>query len=245
MKILDCNTVFGGIRKEAEFYDPLDVLKLMDKAGIDQALTASTIGYLGNDVLANDETAAICSSEKRLLPVGTINPTTYTDVEQEIIKRKEQKFVAFRLFTEHYDVDFESMMIKDYFSLLEKHNMPLIVSASDMKLSANYLDGIARRALDVSIPVIVLNVTAYKTASLIECAKYVPNLYFATRLLYLFGGLEYLCETIGSERLVLGSGIPYHYAMQSIYYIHRADIQDSDRENILYKNLERVILHDN
>ena len=60
LKILDCNTLFGSIRNESEFYDPNDVLTLMEKAGIHRALTASTIGCFANDVLANNETADIC-----------------------------------------------------------------------------------------------------------------------------------------------------------------------------------------
>jgi len=244
LEILDCNALFGGIRSEEERYDPGDVLAMMDKAGISRALAASTIGCFANFVLANNETAEVCKEHGRLIPVGTIHPTSYTDAENEIEECRDRGFKAFRLYTEFYGADFDGAVMRDFFSQLEKYRMPLIVSASNLNLSINYLEGIARRAAEVCIPVIVLNVGAFGTAALIECAKRAPNLYFATRLLYINRGLEYIVETIGSERLVMGSGIPYHYPMQSLYYLQTVNIPESDRENILYKNLERVILHD-
>ena len=107
MEILDCNALFGGIRSEEERYDPGDVLAMMDKAGISRALAASTIGCFANFVLANNETAEVCKEHGRLIPVGTIHPTSYTDAENEIEECRDRGFKAFRLYTEFYGADFD------------------------------------------------------------------------------------------------------------------------------------------
>ena len=241
MNYFDCNVIAGWIRNGLVEYKPVDILHLMDKAGIKSALCASSTGYQSNDVIANNITYEMAKKDPRLISVGTIHPTRYFNVEEEISKRKEQGFKAFRLFTEFYEVNFDSFQMKEYFHVLDKYKIPLIVSSTDIQLNSNYLEGIARRASEVSIPVIVLNVSGYRLGSAIPCAKAVENLYFGTRLIYTNRALELLCEKLGSERLLLASGIPYFYAMQSIQYINMADISDKDRTNILGDNLRRIL----
>lgn len=69
-----------------------------------------------------------------------------------------------------------------------------------------------------------------------------PNAYFElTSLPGQTGVIERLVKDIGSKRIIFGTDMPWFDELQHIGGVLSADITDEDKENILYRNVERLL----
>lgn len=238
--VIDANVVFGQWKFTEENHSIEKIKLLLEKHRIDRALIASTLGIFYDDTCGNDVTFDICKKYNELDAVGIINLSKFLDAEEEVAKRKEQGFKAFRLFNEYQGLDLEGLRFKSLIKILEKYSMPLIIRGTDLNLRS-CVDKIALSTYNSSIPIIILDVSGYNLSEAIEAAKFNPNLYFSSRLFTTIQSIELFCEEISDERLVIGSGIPFYYGHQSLFRIKMANISESAREKILYKNLSRII----
>ncbi len=55
------------------------------------------------------------------------------------------------------------------------------------------------------------------------------------------GRIAELVESVGSERLIFGTDLPWFDEYQAVGGVLAADITDDDRRNILYRNVERIL----
>ncbi len=76
----------------------------------------------------------------------------------------------------------------------------------------------------------------------IELVKTYDNVYLDICDIHRNSGIiEKMCREVGSEKVIFGTDMPWYdpsYAIGSVLY---ADITDTDRENIFYKNAERML----
>ena len=56
-----------------------------------------------------------------------------------------------------------------------------------------------------------------------------------------YGVLEEMVRTIGSNRIIFGTDMPWFDEFQHIGGVLAADISDADKENILYKNIDNLL----
>lgn len=69
-----------------------------------------------------------------------------------------------------------------------------------------------------------------------------PNVYLESSLVSLeAGGLEAAVKAWGAERILFGSGFPFHYPHAAVLDLLHAEITDSDREKIASGNLLRLL----
>lgn len=238
--VIDANVVFGKWRFTEDDFTIEKVTSLLEKHQINRALVTSTSGIFYDDTYGNDETLKICKKYCQLIAVGTIDLGKFLDVDEEVSKRKEQGFKAFRLFNEYQGIDLEGLRFKNLVKILDKYSMPLIIRGTDLNLRS-FIDKIALSTCGCSIPVIILDVSGYSLSEAIEAAKFAPNLYFSSRLFTTIQSIELFCEEVSDERLVIGTGIPFYYGHQSLFRIKMANISQVVKEKILYKNLSRII----
>jgi len=72
----------------------------------------------------------------------------------------------------------------------------------------------------------------------LEC----PNLYYElTAVMDDYGAIELLCDTVGSERVLFGTDLPWFDTHHGIGAVLSADINDEDRHNILHRNGEKLL----
>jgi len=238
MKI-DIGTVFGHWRYSAYDHSVEQVQKLLAKHGIDKAFASSTTGIFYDDISANDKTLSVCRQDDNLYPVGTISFSKYLDVEEEVAKRKEQGFKAFRIYNEYEQINFKGLVFKNFLTLLEKERETLIVKANGAD-GRSCIDDIAQAVADVNVPVLVLDLSGYDMVNGMHAAMYAKNIYYGTRLFNTMSSLELFCEKIGPDRLLFNSGIPFYYGNQAICRIQTALIDEASKEKIFSGNVLRI-----
>jgi hypothetical protein len=234
--MFDCNIIFGIWRYPTIDTSLGNVMALLERHRIDKALVISARGIFYDDFEGNDETARVCGANKGLYPVGTICLGKFIDVEKEVVLRKSQGFLAFRLFNEYQDVDFEGLKFKKFIRILEKYHMPLILRGTDHSLHS-FTDRIVRALSDIDLKTILLDTSGYSLVDSIEAARSNKNLYFGTRLFNTPDSIEIFCEEADPARLVLATGMPFYYGSQSVYRIQTALIDEDIKEAIFSKNL--------
>jgi len=75
-----------------------------------------------------------------------------------------------------------------------------------------------------------------------DLAKDYPNLmYELTAVTDNYGAVELLCDTVGSERILFGTDLPWFDTHHGIGAVLSADINDDDRRNIFYRNGEKLL----
>lgn len=127
-----------------------------------------------------------------------------------------------------------------------------------------FLDEVAQRRIPLLMslqygmewPAIYQLLTEYPTLTLVLCElglwgqdrqswpllERYPNVYLESSLVSLeAGGLEAAVRTWGAERILFGSGFPFHYAHAAVLDLLHANISDAEREKIAAGNLRTLL----
>ena len=122
-----------------------------------------------------------------------------------------------------------------YLDILNKHNIPLCVSydeISEFDLS-NILDTYNK------LPVILGQTKYLQGMNVAEFLSKYNNLCIDTAFLPV-DGIEWIVSQFGSERILFSSYAPETFPGAAVGRILLSDMNDKDKENIAYKNLERL-----
>ncbi len=237
MRKIDANCVFGFWPKR-KIDSSLDSLILrMDKAGIDRALVSSLHGIYNNFSEANEQTFTACEKlTERLIPVATVNPQSYYGVNEEIdrIVEKGCKIVRFWPHEQEWHIGQRHIT-----KMLDK------ISQTDLAImlpSTESVTAIGDFAKDIDNPVILETIRAYvQVAEIIAVASEVDNLYVETHMAGNISSFEILVEEIGAERLIFGSGAPFHSVSTSIMPIEMSDMSDENKSKIFSDNIKGIL----
>ena len=236
MKI-DINTLFGFWPKRNIDASAANLLSRMDKAGIDKALTCSIRGFLYDFKEGNAETRKRCKeSNGRLIPVATVNPSTYFGVIEEIDHIVETGFRVIRFFP----VEQEWRVSQRHFTkLLEK------LAETDLVLMLPSTEGITNIASAVKgmgNDVVIETVRAYPhLAELIVVAQENPHIFIETHLIGSMDFIEVLVKEVGEDRLLFSSGAPFHCFSSATLPILNARISEKTKEKIFFRNISGLL----
>ena len=256
MKIIDANTCLGSdfvkhsivnhesfiIMDTVQTADkPADLISVMDKFEIQQAAVwhRTMFDYdplKGNEILSRD----IVGYEDRLIPVWSILPDiTDTDFAPDVFlkKMKENGVKMLKPFPQQNRYILCDVTMGDQLSAFQELNIPLYLEPQpDYQYIYNVLKEFP------NLTVILCNIGIWPSGRLIyPLLKKYPNVYFETGDMGVTHGYERVCEKFGSERMLYGSNFPSNSPGCSLHSFMTANISDSDRENIAYKNMERLL----
>lgn len=236
-QILDANTVFGFWPKRKLDASAATLVSRLTATGVDRALTCSIRGWLYDFKEGNDETMKTCAdSGGRLLPVATINPSTFFGTIEEVDRVVSMGFRVVRFFPTEQE-----------WTVTQRHFGRLLAKLAGSKLvlmvpSSQGFSAIASVFEGVPNNVIIESKRAYPhTAEMIVVMQETPNLYVETHSI---GGMDYICtltHEIGDDRLLFGSGAPQRCISSALLPILKADISDESKARILSGNLCRLM----
>jgi uncharacterized protein len=235
--------------------DVAGTLPLLDRAGIDTALVGSidAITYvcphpanerLMADIKANDPAG-------RLIPLTVLNPV-YPGVERDMEESRELGFRGLKLYPNYHGyhaddppalrlietaTDFGwpvliTMRVED-----ERHHHPL------MKVRGVDLNTVIEAAKQLPQATIILSGgNSAETPRFLRAIGDLPNAY--AELSYVKGplkALENLVGEFGSEKMLLGTHLPFVYPGCGIAKIAEAAIPDEAKQAILDGNAKRIL----
>ncbi len=256
MKLFDCNASFGidMVNHECVNHENFIVLEKveiaktaeeliaeMDYSGIERALVWHRAQYEQDATVGNQKLIeGIRGYEDRLIPSWTILPDiTDRQYAPEIFfeAMKANGVKALRAFPEQDRYFLCEVTMGEQLSLLSELKIPLFLSPM------NGFEPIYKVMEEFpELTVVLCNIGWWPSARLIwPLLRRYPNFYFETGDFSQLHGFEEVCERFGSERMLYGSNFPTNAQAGSIYTLMTAKISEAERENIAYKNLERLL----
>ena len=238
-----------------------ELLNTMRRYGITRGLLLSP-PLKGDAILPNEEIIALCKESDGLLsPVLTVEPAS-KDVKAAIkladLNRKEIK--AFKVRLGYINASAESPVFRALYDYAESENLPVLFHTGDTAFSTGDL---------VRSHPLTLDKLANKRERLIIILCHFGNPWFddVAELIYKHPNvyadisglitpsdayadkfLEWLARKIseavyyagGAEKVIFGTDYPVTTHKEALELVSRLEIEESDKEKILWRNAERV-----
>ncbi len=240
--IIDCNALYGFWPRGRVAADIDTVRELARAHGIDKSLICSLRGVFDDFVRGNAETLAVCQKHSDLIPVATINPHRWLGVEDEIDNLLSDGVKVFRFFPEYQHWPYRFMPFYRILERLEGTGSLVMVPARVGGHQNNgVMTDIADLASNYDLTFVITGVFYGNLAEAIAVAQSKPNIMLETHLLNSPDGFEVLVEEVGPERLIYGSKTPLHPINASLLPLVYGQIEDSDKEKILSRNIQGIL----
>ena len=107
--------------------------------------------------------------------------------------------------------------------------------------NSGVITDIAWLASQYNVRFLITGIYYGNLAEAIAAAQRRENIFFETHLLNSPDGFEVMVEQVGSKRLLYGSSSPLHSVNSSLLPLINASIQQDERDDILYGNIQREL----
>lgn len=236
-RVVDCNTHFGVLPYRDTDVSLQRLLRSMDEYGVAAALTYSLMGLYYDFSDGNEETLKNTQNNPRLLPVATVDPRRHIGVVDEIVKRRNQGFVALRVFPDLQNWKLDSVLFRPIVRELERLQMPLIVACP-----ANGSPTELLRAVDgTTFPIIMCGIGYANLAEALAACREHDNLYIEVQIIDPPDALAVAVDAVGVERFVFGSNSPSCSMRASLNLVTESELTAEQKGMIFSGNIRRLL----
>jgi len=233
--VIDGFTVFGSWPGQPEDHPVEQLIEGLERYKLDRACTLSADSIFLDAQLGNDATWEACRSDQRLVPIGTADPRIGGEAQVQACRERGIKLLA--LFPNSQDWTLDSVTAKAILAQAADANMVVGIEAVH--------DGDPSRILtyvmDYATPVVLLEVSLPVLSEAMGVLKARANTFLTTRLLTGGDTIEYLCQTVGADRLLFTSRYPVSCFSSAFLTAKFASINDDDRNAIMGSNMARLL----
>jgi len=233
---VDIHTHIGTQPTDDRAYATADLLRMMDDAGVQHALCAhwGAIRYDARE--GNREAVRICATSPRLWPVAVINPAPHVGVRDTIQEAVALGCVGFRLMPGPHTWEPSGAAAARAFEWLDDAGLPTAIEIG----AAGQATAVATATAGASLPVILAGVNYALLGEAIAVLERHAHCYLEASRLCTPGVVEVLCETVGSNRILFGSGAPEWHIRPTMAMIEGSGVTNGAIEAILGGNAQRL-----
>lgn len=237
MEIIDTNTTFGPCPRVTADLSLGRLTRQIKTHGVTRSLTLSTVGIFHSHNDGNAETLRECRNKPELLPVATIDPRGYFAGFKLIPNLVSQGFKLFRFFPGEQSWTLDHNVFVDILDELEGTPVPVMINAGrtgDATALGHIMGGRQH--------VLILEGITFETmAEAVSVMRKHRNIYVETHSLTVPGGLRFLAEQVGADRIIFGSDSPRNSLAGALRYIHEAGLSEEDVAKVLGGNIKRLL----
>lgn len=238
LRPIDVNTFFGFDRNRQRDYPLDDLLRLLDRHGVDRALTVSLRGAYYDFVAANNDVLAASREHPQLIPVATIHPGRYLGCVEEVRRCIGEGVLVFRFFADLQAWHPSELHFLRVAEAIAEHGGRAMLLPGGI---GGWPTALARHLGHLPLTVIMMNVGYGVLGEAIAAMAVAPNLacegtMFDTPWVY-----ETLCREVGQHRVFFGSGLPARYFSSAYGMIKHAEVPEEQRAAILRENAARLL----
>ena len=248
MKLFDINAFFGHWP-----YWPLpqtggeDVVRLMDRYGIDRAAITSLRGLHGNWRQANGETLSLAHRyPDRFTPIGCISPMNDggPSALRDMVEAGIRGVRLYPLLLQGYSL--QSTFADEIANTAGTLGIPVMVPTRPMMnfrfppLPIEDIAALAERHAQTRFVLSGPNYLSEFNAA-IEALQKCSNLTIEISCMQGFQAIARLVNAVGAERVLFGTGLPLHYPACNVAKLEHADVPEQDKRMIAGENALRVL----
>lgn len=232
------------------------LLKLMDRAGIDKAVvsSASAITYR-NPQAGNEEVhAQVGRRHPRLIPLAVINPT-YAGWQDDLrICHEDFGMSGLRLYPQWHNYSLSDRCCRDLVNAAAKRKMfvSIPIRAEDNR-QRHWLVDIPDLPLDEIAAVvkacpqakfILVSGTGFTGSALGRKDGGLPSNYYigiSRMSAVLANEIGRLVANLGAQRVVFGTGMPFHYPDPALTKLKVLEASQKEKEEIGWQNAAKLL----
>jgi hypothetical protein len=242
MKYIDINTMIGPFMDKVRCNTADELIAYMESYHAFSAVTAHN-GALYDPAKYNGEmvnTAKDSLGQIRaclvLDPMLAENSLPGTGNLYD--RLKQLRPAAVRMCPRSTNYPFDAFFCGPILEALNKLRIPLLLSETE---APPVQDTVAAAKAYPELPIVLLRDSFNRSRTIVPMLTKLANIFIDTATMIDTGLLEELVCRYGAEdRLLLGSGLPYHVPAGSLALITYSTITHEQKEKILYKNWERL-----
>lgn len=242
MNIIDINVMLGSFAAPSRYRNADGLLSMLDDYRISSAVVCHTAAQM-TPWLYNAEMSGIArASGGRIAACHMLDPMLEEKCEPgegSLIERlRINRPAAVRLLPATQKYPLSAFFCDQILNALNTLRLPLLLDAAELPSLAD----IPSLAADFpELPIVILRHYFNHTRSITPLLTKLKNVYIDMNIMIDTGYLEELVnERCGSEKLLLGSGLPVHVPAGGLSMILYSPIADNHKENILHANWERL-----
>lgn len=238
MNYLDINTLLGSRPDTPIDVEAARLDELLESQGISQAVTASLAGTAWHFGETNLATLRVCEKHARLLPAAMVDPRSYFGKEDVVLQARQQGFVMLKLFNRLQDWPLDFSPVEVIFQEAHEAGLPVMVDA----VRYGDITRAAQLGAVTETPVIVAGVGHDMLSEAVVCMTEFADLYVETSLLAIAqphpapDALKVLCEEVGPERILFGTGAPLGNPGSVKVALETSSLTDQDIRSIASLN---------
>lgn len=236
--IIDCNTLFGYWQKDSADRSLRQLLRTMDAAGIDCALTCCGRGVWDSFTEGNRETLQACAAHPRLLPVATLRPGDYFQCREEIAGLGERGFRMIRFFPAVQGWEVRSLSFRRLVEALAQSRLPLFFD------HGHEIAGLIAPLVDLfrgTDTPLVFSGVSYELSEFLAACELHEQCYTDTWQLFLLNQLELIRDEVGLQHVLFGTRAPFEMPGPCLQTVAGSRLSAPEREAVLSGNLCRLL----
>lgn len=242
MKIIDVNVMLGPWKAPVRYQTAEGLLGCLDDYRISSAVVfhsaAQMTPWIYNEVISR----VAAASGGRILPCHVLDPMLAEKSEPgegTLVERlRANRPVAARMLPNTQKYPLNAFFCDHVLGALNELRLPLLLDADEAPAFAD-IPPLARDFPD--IPIVILRRYFNCTRSLTPLLEKLKNVYIDMNIIIDTGYLEELVrDRCGSDKLLLGSGLPHHVPAGGLSLVLYSPIDEAHKRNILHANWERL-----
>ena len=221
-----------------------ELVKSMDKCGIDQAVVMSLRGMLLDWRAGNDETLRETQRfPDRLIPTATISPFTGGNAA-EVQKLADQSFRILRLYPSFHSYQLDSNFTDEICQAASRYHITVMMPTRPMMnwrfqpVPLAAIQQIVQRHPETSFIVSGPNYLA-EHQTLARLMKQCNNVAYEISCMQGFGAISALAKTVGFDRLLFGTGALLNYPACNVAKLAHADLPADQKSAVASDNAVR------
>lgn len=227
-----------------KFSSPDEIVKKLDRTGIDTTFTAPWSGISYDGIQAGKEILdAYKNYPGRFLGYMCCNPNYPDNLEaaKEMILQNPDAFVGIKPYPPSFGFELTDEVMKDWFEFADKHHLLVLIHGGNAHYveQTEHLSSVYKNATFVLAHCGVNFSIAKKCAEITNKRENVVldiTITSTTRKM-----VEFLVDKVGADKIVFGSDMPMRDLSPQLGWICYADIPLEDKKKILSENIKRLL----
>lgn len=239
-QVLDCNCLFGPWPRAPLDASFVTVMDLLARAGIGAAVVGSLRVILGSAGTGNLDVLRACAARPNLIPAAGLRLREELDLEGRVDWCAEQGFRLLRLYPEYEGWPPGFRPLELALEHAARLGLPVHLTLQQPGEFTTLGSVLARTGATLIAAGVNVSHTPLLSEAVAVCGD-CPGLRLETSRLEGADTVDILCETLGPDRLVFGTGLPFVYPSSALALIACSRLPERDRRMILRENLLQLL----
>ncbi|MBO9605050.1 MAG: amidohydrolase family protein [Paenibacillaceae bacterium] len=248
MKLYDANTMIGAyVREQVQIRDEAECIRISTRFGIEKTVAYHADARSLHPAAGNAKLAALCRNEPSIVPCFVVSPhykyeQGWAFLEQELTAHRV-RFV--RMFPREHGYTLGSAHVAEMLAIAGRLGLTVMLSYGEIYQEGDIIgenplfEQLCRQYRDVAF--VLTEAPHRRNMMWYSFLEQHPNVYVEMSINDNWLTYERTVALFGSERLLWGSNRPFNSPGPSVTMLAYAELPETDKANIAYKNLERLM----